>query len=65
MEVGQELLGLVFDTGLSLTPLMGHLFRVLVKSLECPCDLSLHDKLCLSYIDDAESQQSCDSRQVF
>ena len=30
-------LGLVFDTGLSVTPLMG-VSRVLGKSLECPCD---------------------------
>ena len=33
-------LWLAFDTGLSVTPLMGHLpSRVLVKSLECPCAL--------------------------
>ena len=31
---------------------------------KCPMKY-FHDKLCLSYMDDAKSQQSCDSRQVF
>ena len=57
MQVGQGLLkheipwflGLVFDTGLSVTPLMGHLGS-LASHWSVPVNVTLHGCVCLSQI---------------
>ena len=40
-------------------------YEIHTTEIRSTLDVARHDKICLSYIGDAKSQQSCNSRQAF